>query len=579
MIEPLLSEFPPVATAVWDEAIAKDLKGTSDAEKLIWRSPEGISVKPYYRAEDMAGLAFAKAAPEEFPYVRGARATGGWRIREHIHAIDPEEANAEARCALAAGAEEIAFLNAAIANSSDLGILVANLGEIPLHFAHVTPATVRLIAERMRRRQSETLRTADLDWSSDPAFSADVLAEAPRNFVPFTIRAQDYGNSGASAVEEVAFALASGVDYLGEMQERGVPIDRSAGRVAFSFATGPEFFMQIAKLRAFRLVWAQALASFGGIGESARARICALTSRWNRTVYDPHNNMLRATTEALSAVLGGADSVYVAPFDECYNVGDATSRRLARNTQIILKQEAHLGAVADAGGGSYYLEALTKEIAQKAWKQFQDLEAAGGFRKATAQIEQTLEQRKAAQSKSVITRKHVMTGTNRFADASERALERIGGALVHDATRVSLPFEELRIRTERHLAQVGKLPRILLAEIGDHKMRAARSAFVADFLACAGLAADIAAFETPHAIAAAAADIIVLCSSDLEYLSVAAGLFTELQSRRLRVPVLVAGNPESAPELRAAGVTEFIHLRSHPVEVLTLLQQLLGIGR
>ena len=147
MMGRLLEEFPPVATAAWEEAIAKDLKDTTDAEKLTWRSPEGISVKPYYRAEDTAGLAFAESAPGGFPYVRGTRPNGGWRIREHIHAIDPEEANAEARCAIAAGAEEIAFLNAAIANSSDLGILVANLGEIPLHFAHVTPAMVRLIAD------------------------------------------------------------------------------------------------------------------------------------------------------------------------------------------------------------------------------------------------------------------------------------------------------------------------------------------------------------------------------------------------------------------------------------------------
>jgi methylmalonyl-CoA mutase len=190
----------------------------------------------------------------------------------------------------------------------------------------------------MTRRQSGTMRSADLDWSADPAFSADVISAAPPWFAPFTIRAQDYANSGATAVDEVGFALASGVDFLAEMRERGVPVDRAAQSVAFSFAMGPEYFMQIAKLRAFRAVWAQAVTSFGGDREHARARIYALTSRWNRTVYDPHNNMLRATTEAMSAVLGGAVSIYVAPFDESYNVGDEASQRLGRNTQIILKR-------------------------------------------------------------------------------------------------------------------------------------------------------------------------------------------------------------------------------------------------
>jgi len=575
----LLSEFPPVSTETWERAIHDDLKGADYAEKLVWRSPEGIDVKPYYRAEDVAGLNLSDTTPGDFPYVRGTRSSGDWRIREHIHAVDPEEASSAARRALAAGAEEIAFLNAAIANSSDLGILVANLGEIPLHFAHVSPGTVRLVLERMTRRQSVALRSADLDWSADPAFSAEVISAAPAEFVPFTIRAQDYADRGATAVEEIGFALASGVDFLAEMRECGVPVDRAAESVAFSFAMGPEYFMQIAKLRAFRAVWAQAVTSFGGAREHARARIYALTSRWNRTIYDPHNNMLRATTEAMSAVLGGADSIYVAPFDDCYNIGDEATQRLARNTQIILKQEAHLARVADAGGGSYYLEALTDAIAQRAWRQLQEIETAGGYRKAAEQIEQTLDQRKAAQAKSVVTRRRVLTGTNRFANAAEQALGRIGGDLVPHSGRAALSFEELRLRTERHVATTGKNPHILLAEIGDAKMRSARSGFVAEFLACAGVGVDIRSFSTTQAIASVEADVMVLCSSDGEYLPLVTEVFAEMKARGAQTPVLIAGNPEAAEQLRAVGVTEFIHLRSNPIEVLTKLQQLLGMGK
>jgi methylmalonyl-CoA mutase len=363
------------------------------------------------------------------------------------------------------------------------------------------------------------------------------------------------------------------------MQERGVAPNRSAESVAFSFAMGPEYFMQIAKLRAFRMVWAQAVVTFGVAREHARARIYALTSRWNRTVYDPHNNMLRATTEAMSAVLGGADSIYIISFDECYNVGDETSRRLARNTQIILKQEAHLARVADAGGGSYYLEALTESIARRAWKQLQEIEAAGGYRKAALQIEQTLEQRKTAQLKSVIARKRVLTGINRFANPAEPAFDRVGGVIVHDSLRAALPFEELRLRSERHARESNKSPRIVLAEIGDAKMRSARSRFAAEFFACAGLSTETRRFESVQQIAAADADLLVLCSSDPEYLAIATELRKEMKQRSPGIPVVVAGNPETAELLRAAGITEFVHMRSNPIELLTQLQQRLGIGQ
>ncbi len=152
------------------------------------------------------------------------------------------------------------------------------------------------------------------------------------------------------------------------MQSRNVEMERAAASIAFSFAIGANYFFQIAKFRAFRTLWATVLESFGGTAESARARIHARTSRWNKTIYDPHVNVLRATTEAMSAVLGGVDSVTVAPFDESYKAPDEASRRLARNTQIILKHEALLSRVADPGAGSYCLEVITDFIAREGWK-------------------------------------------------------------------------------------------------------------------------------------------------------------------------------------------------------------------
>jgi methylmalonyl-CoA mutase len=227
-----------------------------------------------------------------------------------------------------------------------------------------------------------------------------VLEKAPSSFAPFTIHADTFQECGATAVGEVGFALASGVDFLREMQQRGLAPERAAASITFSFAMGPEFFMQAAKLRAFRLVWAQAAESFGIPREHARARIYARTSRWNRTISDPHTNALRGTTEAMPAVIGGAESVYVAPFDECCGTSPGEAgRRLARNTQIILKQEAFLARVADAAGGSYYVETLTDSIAASAWKLLQEIESAGGYQHATDLIARRLEQRSSARHK------------------------------------------------------------------------------------------------------------------------------------------------------------------------------------
>ncbi|HWG20909.1 MAG TPA: methylmalonyl-CoA mutase family protein [Terracidiphilus sp.] len=576
MKESFLAEFPPVSTEAWEQAIAADLKG-GDAAKLTWHAEEGLAVKPFYRAEDVAGLGFLDAAPGEFPYVRGARAAGGWLIREEVDAGDAEEANRAARNAVAAGAEEIAFLGAKLESAADLAMLLSGLEGIPVHFDD--ERAVRLLMERLRTRPHGALISSGANPLADLELTAQVLRDAPAGWMPFTIRAEEFQERGATAAEEAGFALAAGVDLLAEMRARGIGADGVADAVGFSFAMGPEFFVQMAKLRAFRMVWARAVESFGGSRAHARTHIVARTARWNRTVYDPHGNVLRATTEALSAVLGGADSICVAPFDECYPTPEEASRRLARNTQILLKLEAQLGRVADAGGGSYFVEALTDRIAAGAWKALRDVEAAGGYGKAAAAgtIERTLQQRMQARERDVASRRRVLTGTNRFADATERALSRVEPAKTDGRRRAGEWFERLRLRTERHAMWTGGKPRILLAEIGDAKMRAARSQFAADFLACAGLETQAERFANAEEIAARDAELIVLCSSDAEYLALATELRSCLKARGKATPVMVAGNPETAAQLGELGVAQFIHLRSNALEALAEFEQRMGI--
>jgi methylmalonyl-CoA mutase len=363
------------------------------------------------------------------------------------------------------------------------------------------------------------------------------------------------------------------------MDLRDVKVDRAAASIAFSFAIGANYFFQIAKLRAFRMLWARAVESFGGTRESAGARIHARTSRWDKTLYDAHVNILRATTEAMSAVLGGADSITVAPFDECYKTPDEASRRLARNTQIILKREALPSRVADPGAGSYYLEVITDFIAGEGWKSMQRIEAGGGYRKAVADglISAALEQSLAARERAVTFRRRIFTGTNQFADPRERALDRIEPLHHSGERRGAQSYELIRLRTERHAALTGRLPRVLLAEIGDVKMRSVRSNFATNFFACAGFDVVARRFMDLAEIATADADLIVLCSSDPEYPELSLELVLKLRALGRKTPVIVAGNPDSAAQLRAAGVADFIHTQSNPVEVLTNWQQQLGI--
>jgi methylmalonyl-CoA mutase len=578
--ETLLHEFPPVSTQAWEDVIAKDLKGADYAKKLVWQTEEGLAVKPYYRAENIVGLEYLDAAPGNFPFVRGDRAAADWRIREEIEALDPAEANRAACAAVVAGAEEIAFLQVQIAGAPDLTVLLAHLQEIPVHFQGAGEALIRLLLGRKPNSRVST----GWDPFKNLDFAAEVIAKSPATFVPFTISGSEFEESGATSVQEVGFTLAAGIDFLAEMQSRKADINRAAASVTFSFAIGSNYFFQIAKLRAFRLLWARAVESFGGTRESAKARIHARTSRWNETVYDPHVNILRGTTETMSAALGGADSISVAPFDECYKAPDEASRRLARNTQILLKQEALLSRVADPGGGSYCLEVITDFIAREGWKTMQAIEAAGGFRKALAdgQIQRAVEQSLAAKEKAVASRRRIFTGTNQHSNLSEKALERIDESRLNKGVhRGAEAYEQLRLRTERHAAAGGRVPHVLLAEIGDIKMRAARSNFAANFFGCAGFDIVTRRFDNVSEIEAAASDaeLVVLCSSDPEYLPLAVDLIARLKAAGRKTSVIVAGYPDSVEQLKAAGVADFVHVRSNPIEVLTKWQGQLGVKK
>ncbi len=574
--EKLLTEFPPVSTEAWEEAIHKDLKGADYSKKLIWRTDEGMPVKPYYRAVDVAGIKTLDAAPGSFPFLRGTKLSGDWRIREEIEVADCKEANKIAQAAIVAGAEEISFLTAAPGSASELALLLSNLDEVPVHFEIADAPLLKLLAEHIAHRGRTVSITTSFDPLSNIGLAAETLQTANSAFIPFTIHADAFEDKGATAVEEIAFALATGIDILASMNERGIAPEKTAAALTFSFAIGSNYFFQIAKLRAFRCLWARAAESFDLAHEQCAARIHARTSRWNKTLYDPYVNVLRATTEAMSAVLGGVDSLSVAPFDECYKQTDEASRRLARNTQILLKQEAHFNQVADPGAGSYALEAITDFLAREAWARMQMIEAAGGFSRSQDFVAEALAKSLAVREKAVAERRRIFTGTNQYSNRTEQALARVDFNRT-SWNRATAEYEQLRLRTEKHAAAGGKTPTVLLAEIGDVKMRAARSGFAANFFACAGFKIQTQCFKSAEEVASVTADLIILCSSDDEYVSLAESLIEALKAAGRSTPVVIAGNPTTTDQLTALGVADFIHIRSNPLASLAQWQQRLGI--
>jgi methylmalonyl-CoA mutase len=573
--KPLLEEFPPVATEAWEEAIRKDLKGADYAKKLLWKTEDGLTLKPYYRADALAGIDCLDLAPGEFPYVRGATPGNAWRIREEIEEADAESANRSARKALAAGAEEISF-QAAVSGQEGLEKLLAGVGAMPIHFAGADEALVSLL---LQARQPSRGSTA---WNplSNLSKAVEFVKQTWPGFRPLTLPGTPFEEEGATTVQEVGYTLAAGIDFLAAMQAQGVEAEQAAAAVAFSFAIGANYFFQIAKLRAFRLLWARAVTSFGGSPGAAKAEIHARTSRWNQSIYDSHVNVLRGTTEAMSAAIGGANTVAVIPFDATYQEPDAASRRLARNTQIILKKEAQLDRVADPGGGSYYVEFLTHSIAREAWQVMQRIEAAGGYRQAQGPIREGLGKSRSAREAAVAARRRVFVGTNQYPNLRETAQDKLqtprAGA---EIPRGPAAFEQIRLRTERDAQATGKRKRFLLAEIGDPKMRAARSSFAANFLGCAGFEIVTASYQDVDQIAATEADAIVVCSSDSEYPALCPALLTKLGQAGRTTPVIVAGNPaDSIEQLKQAGVADFIHVRSNAVETLAAWQKRLGIA-
>jgi len=515
MTPPLSELFPIPTPAEWRALAEAELKGAPFEKRLVTRTPEGIDLQPLYTATDREGLALAGSLPGFAPFARGSRPEGqttdGWEICQELVLGNPREFNAAARTGLDRGLTainfyldkatragldpdmapvgDVGFGGVSIATTEDLaraldGIDVENVPLFVRTGSSALPFAALLVAwMRERGRDPGKLRgciemdplgvlshEGTLPHSLDGAYRemAHLTTWASKHapgLQTICVHSRAFHESGGNAVQELAAALAAGAEYLREMSARGLHPDRVAPRIRFSLSSGTKFFMEIAKFRAARALWARIVEAFGGSADAQRMNLHVRTSRYAMTACDPYVNLLRATTEAFAGVAGGCDSLHVAPFDEAFRSPDEFSRRIARNTQILLKEESHFHRVIDPAGGSYFVEKLTDQLASKTWAQFQGIEAAGGLGLALASgsIQKEIATTAAARAKELAHRRESLIGTNVYANPSEKPLDPRGPDLValHRAQAQRIQSHRVSLQNERNTLILRRLAEML----------------------------------------------------------------------------------------------------------------------
>ncbi|TAJ14689.1 methylmalonyl-CoA mutase small subunit [Marinilabiliaceae bacterium JC017] len=613
----LFSDFPPVSTKEWMDKITVDLKGADFERKLVWRTNEGFNVRPFYRSEDLESLNYLESLPGEFPYVRGNKASDNkWLVRQDILVDDVTKANAKALDILTKGVDALCFCfeEESLISSENIEALLKNIlsekVEINFETKHGNKKLVEALVaamEKVNRDLNAVQGSINYDAIGDLTVKGKVCssvekaldytkeiidaAKAMPQFKSVGVNAKHFNNAGATVVQELAFALSMGNEYLAQLTERGLSINEVASNLKFNFGVGGNYFMEIAKLRAARLLWSKIVEEYKPTGkEVCKMHIHSETSAWNKTVFDPNVNMLRTQTEAMSATLGGAQSLTVQPFDMYYKESDTFSERIARNQQLLLKEESHFDKIVDPAAGSYYIENLTDSIANEAWKLFLELEEKGGYLVALKEgfVQELVKQSADKRRKAVATRRENLLGTNQFPNINEQIMANIEAAKLEKEAvssegcevepivlfRGAEEFEAMRLATEK----AAKRPKVFMLTYGNLAMRLARSQFSGNFFGCAGYEIiDNLGFETVEegvkAAKAAGADIVVLCSSDAEYAEAAPVAFELLGD----TPLVVAGAPACADELKAKGITNFVNVRSNVLETLKGFNELLNI--
>jgi len=503
----LLEEFSAPDFKKWLELVDSQLKGVPFEKKLVTKTIEGLPIQPIYLKKDAKHI----SAPGQFPYTRSTKASGSlvnnWEVTQRLNYATTAQFNEAIKSDIESGITCISLvLDQAGRSGYDpeisiqdkvgkggLSISVKEDVEEALNNIDISDqpfqidagiSTVPFVSLIFANFKKQEIPTENIKGNIifDPlsilAVDGDLrlplenlydqitnLTKWAKNKAPdlktIGIDSRPYLEGGGHAVQELAFSLATAVEYLRELQNRGLSIDDVASNISFTVATGSDFFMEIAKLRALRSIWANVVKAFDGNTTSQKASIYSCSAQYNKTIHDPYVNMLRNTTEAFSSILGGCDVLSVEPFNDIQGQADTFSRRIARNTQLVLKEECSGDRVVDPVGGSWYVENLTSELAEAAWNLFQEIEKIGGMTAALKAgfPQKTIGETHEKRSGELAQLKSVSVGTNKYANLDEDPKRHLVNKVAHFA---SLRIEDLKVMKEKRSGSIelGKLSNI-----------------------------------------------------------------------------------------------------------------------
>lgn len=619
MTEPSLQLGEPADEADWRSLVERGLKG-AQWSRLVGRTADGIPLQPLYREPDIHTATDVSGMPGAAPFIRGAR-EGAWLIRQVYEHPDPERTNCDILADLAGGVSSIEIVShfaggsrgVRIERAQDFDLLLADVildaAPVALDGEQQGVWLAELLAAKLRGASGEgvgfNLNPLGSYFHVGGGAKADMadavrFAHSLRDTMPAATAlradARPIHEAGGTEAQELSVALACGITYLRELTASGMSATDAARTILFTLSVGPDTLIEAAKLRALRLCWARVLEASGVAPEHRAARIQAVTSRRMMTRYDSNTNILRVTTAAFGAAVGGADAITTLPFTDALGLPTPFARRVARNTQHVLLEESRLAHVADPAGGAWFVERLTRELAEAAWAKMQAIEAKGGIFAAYADgLWREIEQSRAARQTLFNTRRETITGISdfplldaplpEFETVAERpagrfegkvnALDSHGPAL--PPIRWAAPFERLRDTMEARSPR----PAVFFANMGALAEFSPRAQWTRNLFGAGGVASIGA--EEAHttmetlidAFRLTKARVAVITGADARYAEHA-----ENAAQRLKAAgadwVLMAGKPgENEAKWRAAGVDQFVFSGQDAVKELETLHEAL----
>jgi methylmalonyl-CoA mutase len=683
----LKATFPAHDYEQWKSAADALLKGKPFEKLLVTPTYEGFDLQPIFRKDDLEALQFSKDLPGAGSFVRGSRPAGGfrnrWKISQELPYADAKTLNDAIKREIAGGADEINIMldiasqngtdptEAAVGEVGGCGLSLATVGDLEvalkgvdlantsvfIHSGNAGGAVLALL-RACARKQGVSCKSLKGNMGMDPigllmrsgklgadiestikktAEVAEALGKCECGLTAYYVDGNVFHNAGSSAVQELGFTLASANEYLKAQTEAGLSAAEAAGNMRFGFGIGSNYFLEVAKLRAARMLWARILEAWGASSDELPIHIHARTSTWNKTAVDPYSNMLRVTSEAFSAVIGGCDSMHVGPFDEVVRLPDEFSSRISRNIHTILAEECELTRVIDPAGGSYYIEWLTDQVAQKAWEWFQKVESEGGLVAAlkNGSVQSAINAVYEKRIANIKKRRDVIVGSNQYPNVSEKAIDarpldyaamksdrsavvsaikrtvevaddKVGAAMdgatigelsasimgeLGEGTSIepilsrrgAEPYEQLRTAASEYEAKHGHAPKLFQANWGPSRGYRLRADWTSAFYQVAGF--DVmndrdfdSIDEMVEALKQSGSKVAVVTSSDAAYAESLVDIAQAIKTADSSVYVIAAGAPgESESEWRAAGVDDFVNVRVNNHGMLSMLFEKVGV--